>query len=386
MFPSPAFGTRAAIVMLLAAVIALAICNLGSYEAFHAFWSAPLASGELLGGRVLTTGGFVNQGLMAIFFFLMGLRIKHEVLRGSLASLKTASLPAFAAIGGVVVPVAVYLLCCSGHAEARAGWGIPTATGVAFAIGIMALRSKGSESAEEAVLGSAALVGDVMTLLVVAAYTRDLDIIWLVISLALFAVALVLNRKGVKALLPYLLLGPILWFCVFRSDVHPTLAGVLLAVAIPDGKPADSSRETPAQVLIRTLAPWVFFLIVPLFALSNSAINLVGTNLGGLLSDPVFLGCFLGLLAGKPLGIFLTSLLAMKLKMAALPKGCTRMGIARVGFFCGIGFPMAIFVASLAFTDGAALDAARAGILLASLASGLVGVLLPAGKASQIRS
>ncbi|GIU17811.1 MULTISPECIES: Na+/H+ antiporter NhaA [unclassified Shewanella] len=315
---------------------------------------------------------WINDGLMAIFFMLIGLEVKRELLEGALSSRAQASLPTFAAIGGMVFPAAVYLIFNYSDPITQAGWAIPAATDIAFALGIMALLGSRVPVALKVFLLALAIIDDLGVVVIIALfYSTDLSTISLVIAAAAIVGLIGLNRKGVTSLAPYGVVGMILWIAVLKSGVHATLAGVIIAFCIPLRAKDGSS---PSESLEHSLHPWSTFIILPIFAFANAGVDLSGMSLSSLLS-PVPLGIALGLLVGKPLGIMLFSFVAVKLKLAVLPEGMGWRHITPVAVMCGIGFTMSMFISSLAFTGDSQMygDYARLGILLGSLASALIG-------------
>ncbi|MGI2067166.1 Na+/H+ antiporter NhaA [Shewanella sp. MF08487] len=315
---------------------------------------------------------WINDGLMAIFFLLIGLEVKRELLEGALSSVAQASLPTFAAIGGMIVPAGVYLLFNYGDPVTQAGWAIPAATDIAFALGIMALLGSRVPVSLKVFLLALAIIDDLGVIVIIALfYSSDLSTISLVVA-SLAIVGLVgLNRKGVTSLLPYGILGLILWVAVLKSGVHATLAGVIIAFCIPMRAKDGSS---PAEGLEHSLHPWSTFLILPVFAFANAGVYLGNINLETLIS-PVPVGIALGLMLGKPIGVMLFSFIAVKLKLARLPDGVGWMQIAPVAAMCGIGFTMSMFIASLAFEHADPMygDLARLGTLMGSMMAALIG-------------
>ena len=315
---------------------------------------------------------WINDGLMAIFFMLIGLEVKRELLEGALSSRAQASLPTFAAIGGMAFPAGVYLLFNYGNPITQAGWAIPAATDIAFALGIMALLGSRVPVALKVFLLALAIIDDLGVVVIIAIfYSTDLSMVSLVVAGIAILGLIGLNRRGVTALGPYGVLGLILWIAVLKSGVHATLAGVIIAFCIPLRAKDGSS---PSESLEHSLHPWSTFIILPIFAFANAGVDLSGMSFGDLFS-PVPVGIALGLLLGKPLGVLFFSYLAVKLKWAVLPEGMGWRHIAPVAVMCGIGFTMSMFISSLAFVgEGAAYgDFARLGILVGSLLSAVIG-------------
>lgn len=315
---------------------------------------------------------WINDGLMALFFMLIGLEVKRELLEGALSSREQASLPTFAAIGGMVFPAAVYLIFNYSDPITQVGWAIPAATDIAFALGIMALLGSRVPVSLKVFLLALAIIDDLGVVVIIALfYSTDLSTISLMIAAAAIVGLVGLNRKGVTALAPYGVLGLILWIAVLKSGVHATLAGVIIAFCIPLRAKDGSS---PSESLEHGLHPWSTFIILPIFAFANAGVDLGGMSLSSILS-PVPLGIALGLIIGKPLGIMLFSVLAVKLKLAVLPDGVGWKQIMPVAVMCGIGFTMSMFISSLAFVSEGQMygDYARLGILLGSFASATIG-------------
>ena len=418
--------TSGGILLLIATVAALIWANSPWGAAYAHLWQIPfrVGAGDFVIDKALIL--WINDGLMAIFFFVVGLEIKREIQMGELSSLKQASLPIAAAIGGMVIPAAFYMLVNAGG-EGAGGWGIPMATDIAFALGVLALLGNRVPLSIKIFLTALAIVDDMGAVLVIALfYTAQISWGSLAIG-ALFLVALlIINRLGVRAVLPYLLLGVGLWVAFLKSGVHATIAGVLLAMTIPGRpridavqfetrigellslfrlgtpKPADAALseeqqvavhemgqaclrvESPMHRLEHGLHPWVMFLIIPVFALANAGVQISGGNISETLFHPVSLGIILGLFAGKQLGITLFSWLAVRLGLAEMPEGVTWRHIYGTACLGGIGFTMSLFIANLGFPDSALLDVSKIGILVASLISGILGWIIlmkPQGRA-----
>lgn len=323
---------------------------------------------------------WINDGLMAVFFLLVGLELKREILQGHLSSLRGASLPAFAAIGGMAAPALIYSVFNWGNPVAMRGWAIPSATDIAFALGILSLLGNRVPPALKAFLLSVAIFDDLGAIIVIALfYTAELS----VVALSTAGIALLglftLNRAGVLKLPGYFLIGIVLWVAVLKSGVHATLAGVALALFIPvrKGDGTGECPECPLHWLEHKLHPWVAFGILPVFAFANAGVPVLGLSLAEVLR-PVPLGISVGLLGGKLIGILGMSGLAVVLGLASLPKGVRWPQIVGVSLLCGVGFTMSLFIASLAFEQGGTAypGIGRLGILLGSLISGLLGYLV----------
>lgn len=320
---------------------------------------------------------WVNDGFMAVFFTLIGLEVKKELFEGSLSSYKNAIFPAFAAIGGMVVPALVYWFINQDHPEFYAGWAIPMATDIAFAVGIVALLGARVPLALKVFLLALAIIDDLGAIIVIAVfYSQDISMQALMIAGVAVIGLIILNRFKVTSLCAYLVVGLVLWTAVLKSGVHATLAGVIIGFCVPlKGK----NGERPADDLEHTLAPWCSFLILPLFAFSNAGVSLAGVGMEQL-SSPLPLGIALGLIVGKAIGVFGFSYVAVLFKIASLPKGVNFKQIFAIAILCGIGFTMSMFLASLAFDVSAAgeevTSLARLGILIGSLISAVLGYVL----------
>lgn len=369
-FSSEASG---GVILIAAAAIALLMANLdATRQGYLGFLSMPV---ELKIGMLELNKNmllWVNDFLMAIFFLLIGLEVKREMLQGSLSSLRQSAFPVIAAIGGMVVPALVYLLFNGADAVAREGWAIPAATDIAFALGILALLGDRVPPALKIFLMALAIMDDLGAILIIALfYTNDLSVMALMVAAGAVAILAIMNRLNVRRTGIYILVGLVLWVAVLKSGVHATLAGVVLGFMIPL---KSQNGHSPAESLEHTLHPWVAFIILPLFAFANAGVSLSGVTLSGLFSA-LPLGIIAGLFIGKPLGIGVFSWLALKLRLASLPSGTTCKDILAVGVLCGIGFTMSIFIATLAFgnVDPAAITWAKLGILLGSLLAAVTG-------------
>lgn len=408
--------TSGGIVLMAAAVIALLWANSPWSSQYFALWESELSFG--FGGRIITHDlhWWINDALMAVFFLVVGLEIKREVLVGELNSIRQAALPLSAAIGGMVAPALIYAAFNLGT-PGIAGWGVPMATDIAFALGVMALAGSRVPFALKVFLTALAIVDDIGAVLVIALfYTSSVSWIFLAAAFGIFVLLIGANILGVRNIIVYSLLGIALWVMILYSGVHATLAGVILAMTIPasrkikrdefkrkahsylhdfdhagevhhrllsvEQQQALLSLETvvedvqaPLQKMEHGLHPWVIFGIIPLFALANAGIN-IGGNLSTMLLDRVSLGIIAGLVLGKQIGITLGAWLAVKLRFAQLPAGVTWRQIYAVGWLAGIGFTMSLYISELAFGAASQLDAAKVGILAASLLAGLVGFFL----------
>ena len=365
----------AGIVLVLSAVLALVMANTFLAPFYRVFLDVPVVVqvGALVLAKPLLL--WVNDGLMAIFFFLVGLEIKREVLQGELSSWSQASLPGFAAIGGMAAPALVYVLINLGDPETLRGWAIPAATDIAFALGVLALLGSRVPAALKLFLLALAIMDDLGAIVIIAVfYTADMSLI----SLGLAAVGMVIlacfNIFGVVRLAAYLLVGLAVWVCVLKSGVHATLAGVAVAFFIPLRAKTEGG-ESPLEHLEHTLHPWVAFAILPFFAFANAGISLEGLTFASLLA-PVPLGIAAGLFIGKQIGVFGLSYGAVRLGLAKLPQGISWLQIYGLSFLTGIGFTMSLFIGTLAYDDLEHATGVRLGVLLGSLVSGVGGYLL----------
>jgi NhaA family Na+:H+ antiporter len=328
---------------------------------------------------------WINDGLMALFFLLVGLEIKRELVDGHLSTWPRRALPGFAAAGGMIVPAAIFLAFNTGSPALLKGWAIPTATDIAFALGVLALLGSRVPVSLKIFLTALAIIDDLGAVAIIAFfYTADLALGWLALAALAIAAGVALNRNGVTRLWPYLLLGAVLWVMVLRSGVHPTLAGVALAFVVPlrrsPGRPDDV--ESPLHRLEHGLQPWVAYLVLPVFGFANAGVRLDGVGVTAL-TDPLPLGIAAGLFVGKQLGVFGASWVAVRGGWAKRPEGASWTQLYGVALLCGIGFTMSLFIGLLAFPGEAALQAEiKIAILFGSLLSALAGaaVLLLAGK------
>ena len=364
------------IILIIAATLAMLLANMGATSGlYHAFLDTPvqLKVGALEINKNMLL--WINDALMAVFFLLIGLEVKREMVEGALATRRQAIFPVVAALGGMVVPALVYLAFNFQDPIASSGWAIPAATDIAFALGVLALLGSRVPASLKIFLMALAIIDDLGAIVIIALfYTHDLSLLSLAIAAAAIAALAILNVSGVRRTGLYILVGVILWTAVLKSGVHATLAGVIVGFFIPL---KTENGKSPAKQLEHVLHPWVAFMILPLFAFANAGVSLQGVTLEGLTSL-LPLGIIAGLFIGKPLGISLFCWLALKLKLARLPEGANFSQIMAVGLLCGIGFTMSIFIASLAFgaVDPELITWAKLGILLGSLLSAVVGYSL----------
>ncbi|MDR6632784.1 NhaA family Na+:H+ antiporter [Phyllobacterium sp. 1468] len=317
---------------------------------------------------------WVNDALMAVFFLLVGLEIKREMISGQLSSWSRRALPGFAAIGGMVVPALIFLAFNEG--ETVRGWAIPTATDIAFSLGVLSLLGSRVPLPVKVFLTALAIIDDLGAVIIIALfYSEGLNIPALVGVAAVFTILMLMNMMGIIRLWAYLILGVILWILVFKSGIHATIAGVLLALAIPlRGTKAEG--DSPLVELEHAIQPWVGFLIVPIFGFANAGVSFSGVSLSNL-ADPVPLGVAAGLFVGKQIGVFSFAWLAIKLRLAERPAGTSWLQMYGVATLCGIGFTMSLFIGLLAYADSPLLqDETKLGVLLGSLLSAVFGAFL----------
>ena len=410
-------GTISAAVMVLAAIAAVVCANTDAYEPIHHFLEQELfvGLGSLTAG--LTVEVFVNDFLMAIFFLLVGIELKYEMTVGELTNPRQAMLPMLAAVGGVVVPACIYAFLNKGGAIH--GWAIPMATDIAFALGVMSLLGNRVPNGVRVFFSTLAIADDLISILAIAIfYGQSPNLLWLAAAVVVTVLLIVLNRTRHFRLAPYIILGLLLWFCMFRSGVHATLAGVILAFTVPAKCGVKLSNLTdwlgeimpelddhfdedahvlgqhdfthaatrvervmhrvtpPLQRLEHYISTPVNFLILPIFAFVNAQVRLVGVDMGALLVDPVTLGTYLGMLLGKPVGIFGVTFVLVKLGLAELPRRVNWKHIVGVGILGGSGFTMSILIAGLAFPAAEfEVLAAKAAILGASVTAAVVGMI-----------
>ena len=363
------------LVLLISAVIALIISN----SNFSSLYFETLQSYLFIGinniGLKMSLHHWINDALMAVFFFFVTLEIKREFILGELSSPKQALLPIIAAIGGMLVPALIYIYINFGNGDTINGWAIPSATDIAFSLGVLSLLGSRVPISLKVFLTALAIIDDLGAIIIIAFfYTGDLSIQYLSLLLLTFIALLILNKSGVKKFLPYLILGLILWFFTYQSGVHATISGVLLATVIPHRK--KNEEYSLLTKIEHNISSYVAFGIMPLFALANAGVSLDGINLESLLS-PVPLGIVLGLFVGKQIGVFLFSIIAIKLKIAQMPNNANWMSFYGVGILTGIGFTMSLFIGNLAFVENIEyIDGVKIGVLAGSLLSTLIGYSL----------
>lgn len=359
------------ILLLFCVVISLIIANTGFKDGFSNLLASNL--GFTIGNVAVrySLSAWINDGLMAIFFLLVGLEIKRELIEGELSTVKKATLPVLAAVGGMLIPAFIYFIFNKGEKTAS-GWGIPMATDIAFALAIIAMLGKNVPSSLKIFLAALAIADDLGAILVIAIFYTE-QIHWQELSIAggILALLLVFNYFKLKPIWLYLVPGIFLWYFVHHSGIHATIAGVLLAFTIPTN---ETNVLSPLEKLEHWLTKPVNFLIMPIFALANTNITFEGGMIEGL-NSPLALGIILGLFLGKTIGVTLFSFIAVKLKLAKLPTAASWKHVLGVGMLAGIGFTMSIFIAMLSFTDSLHIIEAKFAILCASIFSGLAGFI-----------
>jgi len=359
------------IILFFTALLALVFANSPWSEIYHAFLDMPFQLRVGVFNLDKTFLLWVNDGLMAIFFLLVGMEIKRELIDGSLSNLQQASLPVFAAIGGMIAPALIYYLTLSGDSTLMSGWAIPMATDIAFALGVLSLLGQRVPLGLKIFLLALAIIDDLGAILVIAMfYTEQLHTEPLIFAFALSALLLMFNRSGVKKLSLYLLIGGFLWLAVLKSGIHATIAGVILGFAIPH----HGSRSLLTR-LEHELHPWSSYFILPVFAFSNAGLSFEGLS-WSLLGDGLPLAIMAGLILGKPIGVMLISYLSVKLKLASLPQGVTWSHVFGLSLLCGIGFTMSIFISGLAFgLESQSFELSRLGILAGSFMAAILGFI-----------
>lgn len=406
------------ILLIICTVIALAWANSPWSDSYHNLWHTYLSLNlENFLSFNYSLHHWINDGLMAIFFFTVGLEIKRELLVGELSSVQKASLPIAGALGGMIVPALIYIIFNAGG-EGANGWGIPMAADIAFVVGIMALLGPRIPITLKIFMLALAIADDIGAVLVIAIfYTSNISILALVVAGIVLFVLVVLNKIGTKSLIPFSIFGVILWFAFLKSGVHATIAGVLLAFTIPAAARYDTKKFsnkvkelinkfdttgehgenvlsnperqtdvmaieescekvlTPLQRFEHILHPWAAFFIIPVFALANAGVTLIGLDIFAALSNPISLGIIIGLFVGNQVGIFSFAYLTVKMKFATLPIGVTWKTLFGTTILAGVGFTMSLFIAGLAFADPALLELSKIGVLSGSLLSGVVGYI-----------
>ncbi len=363
------------LVLLFAAIIALFISNSNLADLYFSTLNKYLFIGINNFGLKLSVIHWINDALMAIFFFFVTLEIKREFLQGELSNIKQALLPIIAAVGGMLVPALFYVFINYGDSETLKGWAIPSATDIAFSLGVLSLLGKRVPLSLKVFLTALAIIDDLGAIVIIALfYSGDLSIKYLLLMLVAFIILLLINKFKIKKFLPYLIVGLFLWDFTHNSGIHATIAGVLLAMTIPHRK-----KEKDFSLLIKiehAISPYVAFGIMPLFAFANAGVSLEGLTFASLLNK-VPLGILLGLFVGKQLGVFVFSYISIKAKIAQMPNDTSWYNFYGVGVLTGIGFTMSLFVGNLAFAENIQyMDGVKIGVLTGSLLSTLFGYFL----------
>ncbi|MGG4608057.1 Na+/H+ antiporter NhaA [Providencia sp. Me31A] len=374
------------LLLIIAAIVALIMANSPLQGVYQQFLDVPVSIKISEFGLDKPLILWINDFLMAIFFLVVGLEVKRELLEGSLSGRDKAIFPAIAALGGMIAPALIYLLFNGGDSVTQQGWAIPAATDIAFALGVMALLGKRVPTELKVFLLALAIIDDLGVIVIIAFfYTSSVSLVALGLSALCIAVLCVMNWRRVENTAAYLVIGLILWVCILKSGVHATLAGVIVGFLIPL---RGTNQTKPSEELEHVLHPWVVYLILPIFAFANSGVQLQGVTFDGLLT-PLPLGVAAGLIFGKPIGIFLFSWVSVKLGFAKLPESINLKQVFAVSVLCGIGFTMSIFITGLAFDglDEAYSTYSRLGILIGSTLAALLGyfmlrVVLPKQKES----
>ena len=363
------------LVLLIAAIIALVISNSDFSELYFNTLSQYLFIGVNNFGLKLSVHHWINDLLMAIFFFFVTLEIKREFIQGELSNLKKALLPIIGAVGGMLIPALVYVSINFGNTETLNGWAIPSATDIAFSLGILSLLGSRVPISLKIFLTALAIIDDLGAILIIAFfYSGDLSINYLSLILISYIFLLILNKFGVKKFLPYLIIGAFMWFFTYKSGIHATIAGVLLASTIPH-----RIKDKDFSLLIKlehAISPYVAFIIMPIFAFANAGVSLEGLSLSSLLL-PVPLGILLGLFVGKQVGVMIFSYIAVKVGAAQMPDNSNWISLYGVSVLTGIGFTMSLFVGNLAFSENIQyVDGVKIGVLAGSLLSTLFGYFI----------
>jgi NhaA family Na+:H+ antiporter len=363
------------LILLIAAILALFISNSDLSEFYFHSLEKYLFIGVNEFGLKLSVHHWINDALMAIFFFFVTLEIKREFLQGELSNIKQAMLPIIAAVGGMLVPALFYVFINWGNSETMNGWAIPSATDIAFSLGILSLLGSRVPISLKVFLTALAIIDDLGAILIIAFfYSGDLSIPYLSLILLSYILLLVLNKFSVKIFIPYLVIGLFMWFFTYKSGIHATIAGVLLASTIPH-----RIKDKDFSLLVKiehAISPYVAFMIMPLFAFANAGVSLEGLSLSSLLA-PVPLGILCGLFFGKQIGVLLFSYVSIKLKFAEAPNNSNWLSLYGVSILTGIGFTMSLFVGNLAFVENAQyMDGVKIGVLTGSLLSTVFGYVI----------
>jgi len=370
------------ILILLASLLGLIVANSPLSENYFTVleWDFNISIGvSLLNLSILKT---INYVLMTLFFFVVGLEIKRELTSGHLSSFKNAVTPFIAAIGGMALPAGIYLII-AGDVDAN-GWGVPVATDIALAVGLLALVGTSAVASLRSFLLALAVIDDIGAILIIAlVYSAGVSTSWSLLAAITVAVIYLLNKFGVKSTYVYILFGIALWYCMYKSGVHPTLAGVILGLMTPnilkENSKLDDGEDNQVSViewLEERIHPWSSFIIVPLFAFANTGVVITSDSINDAINSPIAWGIFAGLVIGKPIGVLVSVFIARKINLGQYPQGAKNVDILATGSAAGIGFTVAIFIANLAFSDPATQDLAIFAVIIASLVSAVLSVLL----------
>ena len=367
------------LVLLFAAIIALFVSNSELASIYYDILNSYFALGFGEFKLKLSVLHWINDVLMAIFFFLVSLEIKREFIQGELSNPKQASLPIIAAVGGMLVPALIYVAINFGNSETLKGWAIPSATDIAFSLGVLSLLGKRVPISLKVFLTALAIIDDLGAIVIIAFfYSGKIQAMYLILMLVSIIILIIFNRLNIRSFIPYLIVGIFLWDFTHSSGIHATIAGVLLALTIPhkDKKNESSHKNSMLIKLEHAISPYVAFGIMPIFAFANAGVSLEGLNIATLM-NPVPLGILCGLFFGKQFGVFIFSYVSIKLKFAEMPNDSDWLKLYGVGVLTGIGFTMSLFVGNLAFVDTTQyLSGVKIGVLLGSLASTLFGYML----------
>ena len=367
------------LVLLFAAIVALFVSNSELASIYYDILNSYFALGFGEFKLKLSVLHWINDVLMAIFFFLVSLEIKREFIQGELSNPKQASLPIIAAVGGMLVPALIYVAINYGNSETLKGWAIPSATDIAFSLGVLSLLGKRVPISLKVFLTALAIIDDLGAIVIIAFfYSGKIQAMYLILMLVSIIILIIFNRLNIRSFIPYLIVGIFLWDFTHSSGIHATIAGVLLALTIPhkDKKNESSHKNSMLIKLEHAISPYVAFGIMPIFAFANAGVSLEGLSIATLM-NPVPLGILCGLFFGKQFGVFIFSYVSIKLKFAEMPNDSDWLKLYGVGVLTGIGFTMSLFVGNLAFVDTTQyLSGVKIGVLLGSLASTLFGYML----------
>ena len=363
----------AGVLMMLAAALALIFANTSLSGAYYGFLNTKISLLVNDVGLAKPLLLWINDGLMAVFFFLIGLELKREMVEGRLKNPRDVMLPGVAALGGMLAPMAVFLFLTRNNPELSAGWAIPAATDIAFAVGVLALLGKRIPSSLKIFLLTLAILDDMGAILIIALfYGSGVDTGYLAMALVPLAGLIALNLRGTHRIAPFILLGAVMWYLVLKSGIHPTVAGVVTAFTIPI---KDRFGKSPLHSLEHSLHPYVVYFIAPVFALANAGIDLSGISMADVVA-PLPLGIAAGLFLGKQIGVFGASFLLVKSGLASLPHGANWMMIWGISMLAGIGFTMSLFIGSLSYQGDAMMNMVRLGVMLGSAVAAIAGYLV----------